>query len=139
MPLGSTYEELNAHFYIQNLSIQRIVAQMNQTSTTQQVKSVKSVFLDSAKGSYDYESETELLLEVFGDSLGSKNQAAMDFTVNSSMETLLKSTGFVMNQCDTLKSAYSLYNTAHLLNQDNAASIELIEESVALFDSKIAA
>jgi|LakMenEpi03Oct11_1017367.scaffolds.fasta_scaffold17975_1 hypothetical protein len=62
----------------------------------------------------------------------------MDFTVNSSIDTLLKSTGFMMDDCDTLKSAYSLYNTAYLLKQANAASIELIEESVALFYSKIA-
>ena len=51
------------------------------------------------------------------------------------METLLKSTGLIMDECDTLKSAYSLYNTGYLLKQDNTASIELIEESVALFNS----
>ena len=67
--------------------------------------------------------------------MGSNNQAAMDFTVNTSMETLLKSTGLIMDECDTLKSAYSLYNTGYLLKQDNTASIELIEESVALFNS----
>ena len=90
------------------------------------------MFLESTKGRYDNVKETEMLLEYYGESLGKKNQAAMDFTVNTSMNFLTKTTGQMMDECDTLKSSYSLYNTAYILSQDDTASIELIEESVAL-------
>lgn len=48
------------------------------------------MFLESTKGKFDNVYQTEHLLERFGESLGNKNQAAMEFTVNASMESLKK-------------------------------------------------
>jgi hypothetical protein len=40
------------------------------------------------KGFYDQEAQITTLLETFGEDLGTRNQAAMDFSVNSSFATI---------------------------------------------------
>jgi hypothetical protein len=79
------------------------------------------------------------LLETFGENLGTRNQAAIDFSVNTSFATIQRMTKKIYDQCDTLKNGYSLYHTSEFLDQSDTASIELISEAVALQKSQIAA
>jgi len=78
------------------------------------------------------------LLETFGENLGTRNQAAMDFSFNTSFATIQRMTKKIYDQCDTLKNEYSLYFTSEFLDQSDTASIELISEAFALQKSQIA-
>lgn len=93
--------------------------------------------LRGAKG-IKAENEASKLIDTFVDHLSAKPKDLVEKSVRSSMVALNNTRSEISDQCDAVKSAYAVYNTASFLKQDNVASIELISEMVALQASHVA-
>ena len=88
--LSETKEALfNDYFKTQQVS-ERISEKL--TTSSLQTESSKDTFLVDGKGFYDQEAQIITLLKTFGEDLGTRNQAAMNFSVNSSFATIQRMT-----------------------------------------------